>query len=440
MKKFFILCLAFVAISVTMHGQTRYSGYYKDLFMDSGIALNTLEELPAAQFLNLSMESIRTYDSGTKIPATEYEKELMHNVFVGSEIDENGILLYPDGAARFRVIYVNGGKSTTHGKNLTAQGVENFRNFVNGGGSYVGTCAGAFFASKGTFNEKEGTYKDNPDYAGIWPGYTVGTKLSKSATSLTVEKKSPLLKYYVFGGDRMIDSVRHNGGCFMHTANAPKGTEVLLRFVGDTLSLKRSIHQEVNAWAYKADEYTGRVVVTGSHPEKMVSGDRLEMFAGMIRYAIDGNGATRIKGELQDGVTREMTLRTHDNQPEYTAIGDRQYHHFTFKVPRGAKQVRIDLRPEEGYEDFDLFLFAGTGAPAFNDNAKYHNVELGARKSLYIDAPKAGLLYISVFCFTTVDTVVTRNGEQYTGRVEVLNGVPYTITATILDEPEVYSK
>ena len=135
-----------------------------------------------------------------------------------------------------------------------------------------------------------------------------------------------------------------------------------------------------------------------------------------------------------------MTLRTHDNQPEYTAIGDRQYHHFTFKVPRGAKQVRIDLRSEEGYEDFDLFLFAGTGAPAFNDNAKYHNVELGARKSLYIDAPKAGLLYISVFCFTTVDTVVTRNGEQYTGRVEVLNGVPYTITATVLDVPEVYSK
>ncbi|MBO4570901.1 MAG: pre-peptidase C-terminal domain-containing protein [Bacteroidales bacterium] len=430
-----LMCAALLFLCAASQAQTRRSGFYKDLFMDSGVGLNTYDDLPAAKFLGLEMERIATYESGDTTAATAYERMLMHNVFLGSEIDENGILLYPDGAPRFRVIYMNGGKSTTHGKFITPEGIENLRKFVENGGSYVGTCAGAFFASKGTYSRVSGEYKQNPYYAGIWPGYTVSTGLNKSATGVIVEKKSPLLKYYDFGGDMMIDSVRHNGGCFMCTDSLPAGTEVLGRFDGDTLhQLKRPIHKEVNAWAYKAGAGTGRVVVTGSHPERMVGGDRLQFFSGMIRYAMEGNGAPKVKGELYNGEARNMTRRSSANVPDYTAIGDKQYHHFTFEVPKFTKQVRIDLQPAKGYADFDLFLYAAYGEPAFNDNAKYYNVENGAGKSLYIDAPKAGTLYISVFCDTTVDVLETKYGEQYTGRVEVLNGVPYTITATIVNE------
>ncbi len=437
MKKFivFSFCAALMTISAALQAQTRNSGFYKDLFMDSGIALNTYDDLPAAKFLGLEMERIATYESGDTTAATAYERMLMHNVFIGSEIDENGILLYPDGAPRFRVIYVNGGKSTSHGKIVTPAGLENVRKFVENGGSYVGTCAGAFFASKGTYSRSKGEFSQNPYYSGIWPGYTVSTGLNKSATGVTVEKKSPLLKYYDFGGDMQIDSVRHNGGCFMCTDSLPAGTEVLGRFIGDTLAqLKLPIHKEVNAWAYKANDYSGRVVVTGSHPERMVGGDRLQMFSGMIRYALEGNGAPKVKGQLYNGEARNMTRRSGANMPEYTAIGDKQYHHFTFEVPKFTKQIRIDLQPAKGYADFDLFLYAAYGEPAFNDNAKYYNVENGAGKSLYIDSPKAGTLYISVFCDTTVDVLETKYGEQYTGRVEVLNGVPYIITATIINE------
>lgn len=437
MKKYLFIsvCAALMTISAALQGQTRKSGFYKDLFMDSGVALNTYDDLPAAKYLNLSMERIATHENGDTTAATAYERLLMRNVFIGSEIDENGILLYPDGAPRFRVLYVNGGKSTSHGKIVTPEGLANVRKFVENGGSYVGTCAGAFFASKGTYSRSEEKFTDNIYYSGIWPGYAVSTGLNKSATGVIVEKKSPLLKYYDFGGDMMIDSVRHNGGCFMCTDQIPEGTEVLARYDGDTLNqLKRPIHKEVNAWAYKANENSGRVVVTGSHPERMVGGDRLQMFSGMIRYALEGNGAPKVKGELYNGEARNMTRRSKDNNPDYTAIGDKQYHHFTFEVPKGTKQVRIDLQPAKGYANFDLFLYAAYGEPAFNDNAKYYNVENGAGKSLYVDAPKAGTLYVSVFCDTTVDVINTRNGEQYTGRVEVLNGVPYIITATIVNE------
>ena len=429
------LCLAMVLLTTTLQGQSRKSGFYKDLFMDCGIALNTYDDLPAAKFLNLTMERICTYEEGDTSAATAYEHMLMRNVFTGSETDQNGILLYPDGAPRFRVIYVNGGKSTSHGKQIGPEGLENIRKYVAAGGSYVGTCAGAFFASKGTYSRRDSTFKENPYYSGIWPGYAVSTGLNKSATGLTVEKKSPLLKYYDFGGDKTIDSVRHNGGCFMCTDSLPAGTEVLLRFIGDTLKqLKLPIHKEVNAWAYKAGAESGRVVVTGSHPERMIGGDRLQMFSGMIRYAIDGNGTPRIKGELVSGEKREMIRRTPDNDPDYTAIGDLQYHHFTVNVPKGTKKVKIDLKPAKGYAAFDLFLFAAPGKPAFNDNAVWYNVDNGATKTLTIDAPKAGTLYVSVYCDNTVETVQTRWGEQYTGRIEVLNGVPYTITATLISE------
>jgi len=412
--------------------QTRWSGYYKDLFMDCGIALNSYDDLPAAKLLGITMERICTYENGDTSQASSYEHLLMKNVFVGSDIDENGILLYPDGSPRFRAIYVNGGKSTSHGKQVSKKGLDNLRTFFSNGGSYVGTCAGAYFCSKGTRSRKTGVIEENEWYAAIWPGYVTGTGLSKSATGLTVEKKNPLLKWGNYGADMQIDSVRHNGGCYMVCDGAPQGTEILYRYIGDTLKDCSYIHKEVNGWAYKANGRSGRIVVTGSHPERMISGDRLEMFAGMIRYALDGNGGPSLKGVLADTVERRMTCRTHDNNPDYTAIGDRQYHHFAIDIPKGTKQVKIELTPGKGYDAFDLFLLASCDGLAFNTNARWFNLDNGAAKCLTIDAPKSGRLYVSVFCDTTVETVNTKYGEAYSGHVEVLNGVPYIIKATIV--------
>ena len=48
-------------------------------------------------------------------------------------------------------------------------------------------------------------------------------------------------------------------------------------------------------------------------------------------------------------------------------------------------------------------------------------------KVIEISKPKAGNWYISVFCNTTVNTEETTYGTRYTGRLDVLNGVPYII-------------
>ena len=404
--------------------QPRTEGYYKDIFMDGGIGLNAYPDLPAADFLNLTLEQ---YTSSERTKLISIDTVLQTALLVGSPIDENGILLYPDGEPRFRMVYFNGGRATAHGRSLTEKGRQHVRDFVKNGGSYLGTCAGAFICAKGVVRDTG--YVENKDYLGIWPGWTVGTGLEKSYTGMFVEPGSPLLQYYDFGADMQIDSVRHNGGDYAYMDDkVPAGTEVLLRFDGDTLQLKKSIHNKVSAWAWKENEQTGRVVAIGSHPERQIFGERLELMSALIRYAIDGNGAAKLKGMLQNGEARAMVRTTSENDPAFTRVGDRQYHHFAVDVPEGVKEIKVELYAPEFWTDrFDLWLFADGQDFAFKSNARYKNVAHGSDKTLIVPIDKAGRYYISVFCATTVDTVQTPYGDQYAGRTDVLNGVPYNL-------------
>jgi glutamine amidotransferase-like uncharacterized protein len=406
-------------------------GYYKDVFMDSGIHLEGRRDLPATRFLGLSME---TFVAACYYPCklTAQDTIRQNELMCGSPLDENGILLYPDGEPRFRMIYVNGGLATKHGNSLTPEGRENVRKYIENGGSYVGSCAGMFLASNGVYNE--GTeYTPNKSYLSIWPGTTAETWLNNSYTTVRLPKDSPLLKYYDFGGDMKIDSLRHSNGGFAYYGKGgiiPEGTEPLLRFVYDTVSVDSKsshIHDQVCAWAYKKNEESGRLVITGSHPEMFSVGERLELMAAMVRYAMDGNGAVAVKGDLIPGEVRQMNKSTEDEDPLFTKIGDRQYHHFTVEIPKRTKEAVIFLQGYKGADNFDLTLAACYNEPAFHDKTSIKNVLLGCNKKLVLKNPKAGKWYISVFCETTVTAETGDKGVIYTGRTDVLNGVPYKI-------------
>lgn len=399
-------------------------GYYKDVFMDSGIALTSRYYLPATRYLGLSIDY---FASASTKKLSQRDTLLQTNIFCGHEKDVNGWLLYPDGAPRFRVIYVNGGKSAAHGRSLTEQGRENLRKYIEAGGSYVGTCAGAYLATEGSFRNNKAWFGNA--YLGLWPGYAHPTRLKKSYTTMTIERRSPLLRYFDFGGDKQVDSVRHNGGCYAlgsKSGELPEGTEVLARYIFNNTE-KVKIDGEVSVWAYKKNNNTGRVIMCGSHPEGITQGERLEFMSAMLLYAMEGNPAPKIKGELKAGVLREMKLRTEDDNPDYTRIGDRQYHHFAIDVPKRCKRVTISLEGYEGEDKFDLTLCAKRGELAFHDNTLQKVVSRGCNKSLTIENPKAGRWYVSVFCETTVTALRGKYGTRYTGKVSVLNGVPYNI-------------
>ena len=400
-------------------------GFYKDIFMDGGISLTSRHHLPSARFLGASMEY---FASAATKKLTEKDTLNQKNIFCGYEGDTNGWLLYPDGAPRFRVVYVNGGKAGSHARSLTEQGRENLRKYVAAGGSYIGTCAGAYLGSKANMR-RSGPY--NADiYLGVWPGYTRFTGLRKTKTAMLIERKSPLWRYFDFGKDRQVLDVRHNGGCYAYDSEEnplPKGTEVLSRYIYNNTA-KVKVDGRLSAWAYKASEQSGRVILCGSHPEAIAQGERLEYMAAMVLYAMDGNPQPEIKGVLKEGEVREMNRRTEDNDPKFTRIGDRQYHHFVFDVPKRCRRAVVSLEGYEGESRFDLTLCAKRGEFAFHDNTLLKVVSRGCKKQLVIERPKSGRWYVSVLCENTVVSTVGKYGTRYSGRVAVLNGVPYKIS------------
>lgn len=404
---------------------SRSKGFYKEVFMDGGIALTSRHFLPAARFLGVKMDY---FASASTKKLTQKDTLLQTNIFCGNENDTNGWLLYPDGAPRFRMIYVNGGKSGSHARSLGEEGRARIQEYIRNGGSYVGTCAGAFIASTGAV--KKTGIKNADVYWGIWPGLTQGTRLLKSHTGMKIPRKSMLLRYYDFGGDKRVDNIRHNGGCSVYEGKEtklPEGTEPLARYVFENTE-RVQIDGKISVWGYKANEQSGRVVMCGSHPESISEGERLEFMSAMMLYAMDGNPAPQIKGTLQDGDIREMNKRTEDNDPAYTRIGDRQYHHFQINIPRRCKKAIITLEGYKGEQRADLTLCAKRGEMAFHNNTLLKSVARGCKKSLTINKPKAGKWFVSVFCETTVTAHTGKYGTYYRGRIVVLNGVPYKIS------------
>ena len=384
--------------------------YYKDIFMDAGIALTARKTLAAADYLGLTLEAISCNSNSVNSPETALQNAMIS----GDSNDQNGRLLYPDGQPRYRLLFVNGGTSTTHGQSLDSKGLENMRSFVERGGSYLGMCAGAFFAANGYDNKA-----DYPYYLSIWPGMVQHTGLSKTRFGMFIEQDSPLLRYYDFGGDHYVDSVRHNSGGY--PARLPMGTEVLARY---DFPKKSSVHKKPSVWAYKKSPQSGRVIMEGSHPEEVPDGERRDLTAAMMLYAMEGGGTASLKGYLKNGRERIMDKNTTDNDPAFTRIGDLQTHHFATYIPSDARNIRVELSSSS---KCDFAMMMNQGTYAFSGVAEYRSSVPGAKQQLSFPSIREGFWFIAVQCLTTVTVKETDYGQEYSGKTEVLNGVPYKI-------------
>ncbi len=483
------------------HDVTR-RGYYKSLFVDAGMFLTnrykasgTSSSIPAISYIGLAddYEYFASHSSDDLTGTTRADDSVyQRSVFVSSPQskgaswnDANGVLVYPDGAPRFRMIYSNGGRSYDHGRSLTAEGRDRIHWFNANGGSYSGSCAGSFLSATWVDGTKRYGHS-NPanDWSyGLFPGELKHTHLppsiSKYKTVYTGMKVMPALKalgYYSFAGIDTVEDTRHHGGSyFPHNArNKSIPHEELFSYLySDHHSAderycymeKNSSYPEfrypdnssgkflqlvdsVNAWAYKKDASTGRVVCTGSHPEGQASGNQRDFTAMMFRYAMDGNGAPRVKQpDLEMGKTRPMDKKTSDDSPAYTGIGDRQYHHFKFTAAQPVENFCLTLA--SGYDassGIDLYLSLRKGGLAWLSDADYVICTKGGNKDLVIKELPAGEWYVGVFCATTVTTAVTTSLPyyfKYSGKTEVLDGVPYSISigvaASGVDKPDIYN-
>ena len=380
--------------------------FYKDLFFDAGYGLKSRNTLAAISYLHLSMEFMNFNDS-SEIP-------LQNRIIGGDDNDVNGRLLYPDGQPRYKALFVEGGKSTRHGSSLTDRSLDNMRFFNSQGGSYIGTCAGAFFASTG--------YNDSTlysHYLGIWPMTVTGTHLLNSKVSFRMEANSPLCDYCNFSTDTIIPDISHNGGCYPRILF--DGAEILAYINSSELS---SYVGKPAIWSYKKEISSGRMVLSGSHPEVKTSGICRELTAAMIRYAIDGRGTAKIKGFLKNGQWRNMNKSTEDNNPNYTKIGDLQYHHFVVYIPQSAYNITFRL---SSTSSCDMQLMLSRATIPYQNNAEYVSDEQGSNQMLQFLTLDPGIWYVSVRCNTTVSVITETWGQSYSGNLETLNGVPYRI-------------
>lgn len=374
--------------------------------MDGGVNLTSRTTLPASDSLHLDMEYLATENQA-----------IQDSLYIESEYDENGILLYPDGQPRFRLIYTNGGSATNHGNSMGEDGRERIRQFFHNGGSYTGSCAGAFISSISYLSS--GIW--NPYYH-IWPGRTASTGVSGVYTGHFIESGCALLDYFDFGGDMYIDNIIHMGGCYAReTIDYPPETEVLLRYDYSSATM----HMKPSCWAYKSVDTTGRIVVIGSHPEGIESGERLNLMQAILLYALDGVGTPGIKAILSNGETVYMDRFTSHDDPLHTRIGDKQYHHFRINLPDTVYHLRVNMDGEDGYP-FNLYL--NHGDFAYQYSSDYYDTSSSSDKILDLPIAIAGDWFIGIECDTTVDIVPTSWGFRYNGALEVLDGLPYNLT------------
>ena len=310
-----------------------------------------------------------------------------------------------------------GGRSTTHGKSLNETALHNMRLFVQNGGSYVGTCAGAFFASNGNNSNH-----DYPYYLSLWPGIMIQSGIKNKTTGMFIEPDSPLLQYYDYGGDDYVSDIRHNKGGY--PVEILSDTEVLARY---DYPAKPEVHMQPSIWSYKNDSICGRVVMEGSHPEEVSAGERRDLTAAMMQYAMDGVGRTTIKGILKNGEVRLMDKGTEYNNPLFAKIGDLQCHHFIVDIPEDAHDIIVTI---ESNVDCDLSLMMCHNTYAYPEEAAYRSAKNGAFQQLSFSSIEPGIWYVAVQCLSTIEAKGTDYGQSYTDPLGVLNGVPYQITVS----------
>lgn len=392
---------------IFIRSDTPNESFYKDVFLDAGYALANRTYIPAAAFLGLKIEYFSTSQAADTI--------LQNQIIGGNLEDSNGRLLFPDGQPRYKLLFVVGGDARSHGKSLRSQTRDKMRDFYYSGGGYVGTCAGAALASNG-FN----TTDNYPYYLHLWPYSHLSSRVHNSSVGMKMFQGSPLLNYYNYGGDSLVSNVRHNGGLYVD--RWPAGAEILAWNDSTSDSLLRG---KPAIWSYKKDKKSGRMVVTGSHPESYTSGERRDLMAAMLQYAIEGRGISPIKGVLKNGEVREMNKSTEDNDPNYTKIGDLQYHHFVVYIPQGAVNVVFQVSSPI---ECDMQLMLSNKMVPYIGNANYVTSMPGANQSLQFPTLEQGLWYVSVKCNTTVTATTEEWGHSYSGRTDVLNGVPYSVS------------
>jgi len=447
-------------------------GYVADILFDggTGVAATKPEKVPAVKMTGYTVENL-------------YDSKETANVFVGvnkGDIkDDNGLFLYPDREPRYRLMMVFGGTTRSHVRAVTPEGCKNVHDFWANGGGYTGNCAGAWCAQRKNFNTCPLRY-----HGAVTGGGRVSAILPDGKTPIKywetpdpedrstwrqktwkILPRSPVADYYPKAfSDYKVFGIRMNGGPKVEPWRLwNEHCEALFLFdmtkcidgentkkyfaamknpwdYSDPLNLDYNRLKVANSrqiksqnscaiWAYKTSDTGGRSVPCSPHPETdLHMGETKYVQAAIFKYVHAGFGRHTAKASLTSGVARKMN---NNSKAGHEKIGDKQYHHFTIEIPRSTSKLEVDLRGAK----YDMNLYAKRGDFAFKGERDVVSAtnRRGSNETLLIKNPKPGLWFIGVKCNTGIktDAKYPRLFKNYKGRLDLLNGISYSIKATL---------
>ena len=85
-----------------------------------------------------------------------------------NEYDIQGGILMSGSLPAYDVVCFHAGSGTVYNSALGTSGKDEILSFMNAGGNYVGTCAGAYFGSAGPASQDCSIPLNN--YLALWPG------------------------------------------------------------------------------------------------------------------------------------------------------------------------------------------------------------------------------------------------------------------------------
>jgi len=341
----------------------------------------------------------------------------------------DGKLQYPNGQPRYGMILIGGGSSSRYydgrpesecesgsqkfcGPGLKSTGRAKMRNFIDKGGNYVGMCAGAFFASERYYcnwNENSSCGAKGK-YLDIWHGITNSHGVGPFSIRHYLNQSHPLNS----GWGSYVDRVFFNGGCDLTPKTqstpagyVPSGTEKIADFSTDASQCFNADTGQVNPSgcsqlytpyydtpkmaiiSYQKRTDTGRIVISGSHPEGK------SFFDSMVKYAL-ANKPPDIINQLKDGiaVTADLNAGETLQSNHYYKIGDKQYHYYSITIP-GSQNIKLAVALTNNSADNDLYVRKGNLPSDKNYDYKSTNSEM-SDENVTVASASAGVWFIAV--------------------------------------------
>jgi biotin--protein ligase len=151
-----------------------------------------------------------------------------HNTHIVKRIDANA-LLSSEWEKESSLLIIPGGRDLFYHALLDGKGTERIRAFVENGGSYLGICAGAYFASSSILFEKGGPLEVTGKRSlQFFPGCAIGPAYGPNKYSYESARG---VEAAAISWKGSTSRVYFNGGCFFEPEAMPPEAQVLSRYL-----------------------------------------------------------------------------------------------------------------------------------------------------------------------------------------------------------------